>query len=328
MSRLSHRHWSDLPVFWQIFLPNAAVLTLAVGALAFTPVTVSQPILLGEALVLAGGLLAMVVMNLVLIRRAVAPLARLAEAMSTVDPLEPGRRAGEIAGTREATQLAGAFDLMLDRLESERRASARSMLAAQERERLRLSRELHDELGQSITGVMLAVDHIARGAPDPTRSALVELREALRQLSDEVRVLVRRLRPEALDDLGLPSALLALTDQFTYQTGVPVDRAIDQLLPELREEYELAIYRVAQESLTNAARHASASQVSFEFRRTETDLHLRIADDGRGINGAPEGAGIRGMRERAMLIGAQFRIGRAVDGGAEILLTIPASPKG
>jgi two-component system sensor histidine kinase UhpB len=215
---------------------------------------------------------------------------------------------------------------MLDRLETERRESGARMVTAQEQERVRLARELHDEIGQSVTGLMLEIDHVARVAPPELEKDLRETQEAARAIGSELREIVRRLRPEALDDLGLPSALVALSERFSEQSSIRVDRRFATGLPRLSPAGELAVYRVAQEALTNVAKHAGATRSSLELRAHADAVELVVTDDGDGFNGYHPGAGIRGMRERAILVGAKLQMANTPTGGAEVRLTVPAEP--
>ena len=251
---------ASLPLFWRVFAANASVLVLAFVALVFAPVTVSVPVAAGELLVLGAGLVALLAANLVLLRPAFTPLAELAETMRRQDPLAPGMRA-EVSGDASVVALASTFNEMLDRLESERRESARQALLVQESERRRIARELHDEVGQTLTGVILQVEGLSAQIPDELRGQLDELRETVRHGAEEVRTIARRLRPDALEELGLSSALAALAGGFERQARVPTARALAQDVRVSPEE-ELVIYRVAQEALTNVARHAQASRVA------------------------------------------------------------------
>jgi two-component system sensor histidine kinase UhpB len=171
---------------------------------------------------------------------------------------------------------------------------------------------------------MLQVEGLAGSIPDALREQLDELRETARHGTDEVRRIVRSLRPEALDDLGLRSALAALATAFGEQTGVSITRRLDQG-PQLSEEQELVIYRVAQEALTNVARHAHATDVELRVVHSDEQVILTVRDDGRGLPAEVHRSshGILGMRERAMLIGAEFIITRPPNGGTEIRLSIP-----
>lgn len=149
--------------------------------------------------------------------------------------------------------------------------------------------------------------------PPAVREELHQVQETTRASLDEIRRIARRLRPGVLEELGLTSALKALANEFTG-SALAVRHHIDADLPPLSRDTELVLHRVAQESLTNAARHAGARLVELTVRHTPAGVELRVRDDGRGISGAPEGAGISGMRERALLVGAGLSLDAARDG--------------
>jgi two-component system sensor histidine kinase UhpB len=318
---------ASLPLFWQLFLPNAAFLIIAVALLAFSPAAINSVPTVGQAIGLAAGVVVLVFINLLAIRRAVGPVEQLTRVMSEVDPLRPGKRLPPLGGSAETAKLAEVFNDMVQRLETERRESGRLMLSAQEAERLRLARELHDEIGQSLAGLMLEIDYAAGRAPSGVREELLEIRETTRHLSAELREIVRGLRPEALDDLGLHSALVTLAKRFSDQSGISVHRNIGQVDHQLSPDAELVIYRVGQESLTNITRHARASDAWLELSAEDARVLLRVADNGVGLNGhaLDAGNGIRGMRERAMLIGGQLRLSRAPEGGVGVELEVPVA---
>jgi two-component system sensor histidine kinase UhpB len=309
-----------IPLFWRLFVPNAVVLAAACGFLIASPPN-------GRVPILVSGLVVMLVTNLVLMRWAFAPLQRLFALMRSVDPLAPGARLDVGGPQSEVTELAHAFNDMLDRLESERRDSARRALAAQEGERRRVSGELHDEIGQALTALMLELDRMARGAPAEMQTEIAYARETAASSLEDVRRIARRLRPEALDDLGLVSALINLSERIDQASGLPIRRRLDRTLPPLSAEAELVIYRIAQESLTNAARHAQASCVDLVLEAEGDMVRLVVADDGAGFDPAVErdrSSGIRGMRERALLIGAQVTIESARGKGTTVRLDVAA----
>jgi two-component system sensor histidine kinase UhpB len=314
---------NSLPLFWRVFGTNAAVLVLAFLALVFAPVTVSVPPATIELVVLAAGLACLLALNLALLRPAFRPLDELVETMRGHDPLSPGKRV-RVDGGPAIVALAQSFNEMLDRLESERRESARRALVVQEGERQRIARELHDEVGQTLTGVMLQVEGLAGRIPEELREQLDELRETARHGTEEVRRIARQLRPEALEDLGLQSALAALAAAFGEQARVRIERRLEPGLP-LSQEQELVVYRIAQEALTNVARHARATEVQLHLQRTNEHVVLTVRDDGRGLppTAIQSSHGIRGMRERAMLIDAQLAIAQPPAGGTEVRLSIP-----
>ena len=311
-----------LSLFWRLFATNAAVLLAAGATLSLSPASVPSPTSVSEIVVLLVGLTVMLVVNALLLQRAFSPLARLTALMGRVDPLRPGERIPAYSRNTEVLELTRAFNEMLDRLEDERREAARSTLAGQESERKRLARELHDEISQSLTAILLELGRAAREAPPALASGLANAQESARTSLEEIQRIVRELRPEALDDLGLPSALAVLGDHVSEQAGLKITRNIDPNLPALGPEEELVVYRIAQESLTNIVRHAQATVAELEFERTPGGSVLIIRDNGRGLDGQP-GSGIRGMRERALLIGAEVSIESRPGGGTEVRLTLP-----
>jgi two-component system sensor histidine kinase UhpB len=318
-----------VPLFWRVFATNALILAVATVVLAASPATVSFPVAATEAVVLTVGLCTMVALNLALLRRAFGPLQRLKRFMGGVDPLAPGRRVPVDGADPEVAELTEAFNEMIERLETERRESARRALAAQESERLRIARDLHDEVGQTLTGVMLQLQQAIDGPPERVRGAAEHAREDVRASLEEVRQIARRLRPEALDHLGLASALAALTTEVTRQSGIDIGRRIEGHLPELPPEKDVVVYRVAQEALTNVARHSRATRGELELAYRDGDLVLLVRDDGIGLPEQVEwaGAGIRGMRERALMIGAELDIRSGAGAGTEVRLTLPVDQR-
>jgi two-component system, NarL family, sensor histidine kinase UhpB len=321
--RVGGRHTSLLR---RLFYANAAVLLVAGVLLIVTPVTISAPVTLEQLAIIVAAVVAMLGATFVLLRRALSPLRELAALMRTVDPLDPGRRlTGVSHSDAEVATLAEAFNAMLDRLEQERRGSVRRALAAQEDERSRIARELHDELGQELTAVAMQSERAAHGPPGNSQATLEEIAEATRQSIDHVRRIARRLRPEALDDLGLVNALISLCRRMGQQSGVRIEPKLANHIPGVSSETELVIYRVAQESITNAIRHAQASKITLSLTTDNDHVTLLVRDDGRGIDApfSDDTAGVSGMRERALLIGAQLRIRSHHGAGTEVQLDVP-----
>ncbi|MEV5340068.1 HAMP domain-containing sensor histidine kinase [Streptomyces sp. NPDC052676] len=312
-----------MSLFWRIFSLNSVGLVVA-AALLLGPVTVSTPVLPGEALVVLTGLAALLAGNAVVLRIGLAPLQRLGRAMAAADLLRPGTRAA-VAGPAETAELITTYNTMLDRLETERATSAARALSAQERERHRIARELHDEVGQTLTAVLLQLKRVADRAPEDLREEVGQAQEATRAGLDEIRRIARRLRPGVLEELGLASALRALAGEFTAH-GLTVRHEVRGGLPPLTEETELVVYRVAQEGLTNTARHSGADRAELRLAPVPGGVELLVRDNGTGLAaGAPEGAGIGGMRERALLIGAELGLGPGPGGGTDIRMRIPCA---
>ncbi len=310
-----------MSLFWRIFSLNAAVMTVAALLLLFTPVTVSTTARATETAIVLAGMVVTLIANAALLRVGLRPLARLTRVMTTIDLLRPGTRLvaegrGEVAGLIEA------FNTMLERLETERATSAARALSAQEAERHRIAQELHDEIGQTLTAVLLDLKRIADSAPPGVGGQLRQAQDSTRNSLDELRRIARRLRPGVLEELGLASALRALATEFTT-VGMSVRRKVGADVPALSKDAELVVYRVAQEGLTNAARHAKAEHVDLCLERIGSHgVRLMVRDDGRGLRGAPEGAGIRGMRERALLVGGLLTVQSEESGGTTVKLYV------
>src|SRR5919201_3590239 len=314
-----------MSLFRRVFLLNAALLVAAGVLVAVSPITVSTPVRIFDEVVLGVGTFVLLVANYLLLRPAFKPLERLAERMKNVDLLRPGRPL-EPSGSPEIVELVSTFNEMLERLQTERRESGRRAMAAQEAERKRIAAELHDEVGQSMTGVLLLLEQVAREIPFERREPFAEAQEATRKSVEEVRRIAQELRPELLEHLGLVSALKSLATRFTEQAGLELEWDFAPTLPPLTPDAELALYRVAQESLTNVARHARASRVWLTLQPGRDSVVLRVVDDGRGMNGrATNGGGLRGMRERAVLVGAALAIKPSRTGGVEVRLEVPAA---
>ena len=318
-----------MPLFWRVLALNAAVVTtMAVVIATVLPMPFGH-LAADDAAILAITLLVTLAANALLLRPALAPFTRLPALLRRVDPLRPGERLPIPNTPSEATELVQAYNEMLDQLESERLESTRRVLSAQERERLRVAQELHDEVGQALTGVLLGLARLSRDAPPEFSQSLAQLLEITRASIDDVRRIAQRLRPEPLEDLGLTGGLLALSRRMREQSQLRINCRIAADLPPQSPERELVIYRVAQEALTNAIRHSAGAAVTIALHARSDHLTLSVRDDGRGMreNGR-EGGGIRGMRERAGLVGGALQIMSAPLAGTEVQLDIPLGTNG
>lgn len=313
-----------MSLFQRTVTINAALLVIAAVTLALSPATVSPSVTTEEWIVLGVGIVLVLAVNVTLLRRVFGPLERLEATMDRIDPLEPGRRIA-ISGTDdEIARVGRTFNTMLDRVEHERAESGRRALRAQEAERARLARELHDELGQLLTGVVLQLEGFKTGASPERRGDVEEIQEAVREGVTTVREIGQGLRPPALEEFGLRASLVALTVAYGERTGLRVRQRVASDLPVLDREAELAVYRVAQEALTNVTRHAFAANVRLVLERSDGGVMLSVSDDGRGIDRRHlhSAAGIAGMRERALLIGGSLDIGPGTEGGTTVRLRV------
>lgn len=308
-------------LFWKVASINGVVLALAATLLVLGPFSVSKHPVISEVAVLSVGLLVMLVTNGLLLRSSLAPIDRVAREMATVDPLHQADRLAT-PHNGPGRQLVVGFNAMVDRLEEERAASNAKALAAQEAERHRIAQDLHDEVGQRLTVVLLGLKQAEHRAPADLAEDLALLRETTRKSLEDVRRVARQLRPGVLADLGLASALAALTTDFARHSSASVRRVIGPALPPLPADVELVVYRVAQEALTNAARHSRAGSVELSLTRVGDRVALEVADDGRGFDVHADGAGLRGMRERARLVAGDLRL---VSGpaGTTVRLEVP-----
>jgi two-component system sensor histidine kinase UhpB len=313
-----------VPLFWRVLALNAAVVTTMAVAVAVVLPAPFAHIAADDAIILAVTLLVTLVANTWLLRGALDPLTRLPALLRRVDPLQSGERLQVPTAPSEAAELAQAYNQMLDHLESERLQSTRRALSAQEGERLRVAQELHDEVGQALTGILLGLSRVCRAAPPELASQLKQMLETTRSSIDDVRRIAQRLRPEPLEHLGLNGALLALSRRLGESSELHIDCHVPTDLAPQSPERELVIYRVAQEATTNAIRHAHPANIDITLHASHDCLTLTIRDDGRGMRaGRREGGGIRGMRERASLLGGALHVESAPRAGTEVRLDIP-----
>ncbi|MFL5827305.1 MAG: ATP-binding protein [Thermoleophilaceae bacterium] len=265
--------------------------------------------------------------NIMMLRRRFNPLERLIEQLETVDPAQPASFDSPPGGTDEVERLVASFQRLLDRIEGERRRSGRLVLRAQEEERKRLARDLHDEVNQALTAILLRLEALVQDSSSPQQKAEVaELKRLVNQAMDELLQLARQLRPTALDDHGLVPALDSQVRRFGEQTGI---RALLQTRGEpdiLGDDQQLVVYRVAQEALSNVAQHARASQVHVDLSALNGGVDLCVRDDGGGFDAErPDGGGLglNGMAERARLVGGDLSIYSSPGQGTTVTLHVP-----
>jgi two-component system sensor histidine kinase UhpB len=259
--------------------------------------------------------------NLWMLQRRFRPLETLIDQIESIDPAEPTplelRRSDPV---EEIDRLASSFHNLLERIEEERRRSGQLAMRAQEEERRRLARDLHDEVNQALTAILLRLEALAQETPPERAPEVVELKRLVNQAMDELLNLARQLRPSALDDHGLVAALETQMKRFSARTGIEARLVTGGDPDELAEVVQTAIYRVAQEALTNVTRHAGATVVELVVAQKNGDVELRVSDDGRGFDPAVRGHGLGliGMAERARLVGGELDVRSAPGGGTTI----------
>jgi two-component system sensor histidine kinase UhpB len=267
--------------------------------------------------------------NQVVLGRHFTPLERLIEEMEKVDlsrpgPLLPASIDG-VGETEEVERIELAFLRMMRRLEAERRRAGSAALQAQEQERARVARDLHDEVNQSLTGLLLRLEAAREEAPPELEAELEATKALANQAMRELLSLARQLRPTALDDLGLAAAIAGQVEQLG-QAEIEAEFAAEGDFSDLDDDAQLVVYRVAQEALSNAARHSGAGRVEVRLSRDPTGgVALEVADDGRGFafEASERGLGIAGMRERALLVGGELTIESRPGRGTTVRLALP-----
>jgi len=285
---------------------------------------------LRQFLVLVLAILTTILANNFVMRRRFAPLESLTRTMECVDLTTPGMRAQPSAGEpADIARLRESFNVMLSRLEAERVGAAAAVLRAQETERARVARDLHDEVNQALAAVSIRLAATADGAPPEFAEELAETQRLATQAMQELLGLARDLRPAALDDHGLLPALRTQVRLFGERFGIPASFTADGTRVYLGEFEQLVVYRVVQEALSNAARHAAPTRLRVCVTGCNAaQVRVTVADDGGGFDPnrlRDGGSGLAGMRERAMLAGGRLDVRTVPGEGTTIELVLDAT---
>jgi len=274
--------------------------------------------------------LLLLLVNLILLRRRFSPLETLIARLEEIDPAQPNTQfVVPSTAVEEVERLAITFRRLLKRIEDERRRSGRLVLRAQEEERRRLARDLHDEVNQALTAILLRLQALSESAPPELAGEITELKALVNQAMTELLRLARQLRPTSLDDMGLIAALESQIARFSHQTGIQAVLHHEGAADSISEDQQTVIYRVVQEALSNTAKHSDATFVDFELRVFPSHgVELRVRDNGkgfdaaRGADGGP-GIGLSGMAERARLVGGELTVTSSPGSGTRVRLYIP-----
>jgi len=265
-------------------------------------------------------------LNLWMLQRRFGPLENLIERIEQVDPAAPETFQLGADPVEEIDRLGRSFNRLLERVDHERSRSGQLVLRAQEEERGRVARDLHDEVNQALTAVLLRLEALGQDVPSAQRADVDEIKRLALQTMDELVNLARQLRPAALDDHGLVTAIEAQVRGFGERTGIQARLETTGDPAGLDDDKQIVIYRVAQEALLNAGRHARASRVDVALAAGSDGASLRVADDGSGFDPAAaraDGLGLEGMAERARLVGGQLDLRSAPGAGTELTLRVP-----
>lgn len=332
-----------LSLFEKVILVNTVMLICeALAALWVTSHSLESHHYLIDTGFIVLAMLSSLLINVLLLRASFHPLFSLLRTIRAVGAGNTALRAADIPMDSEIGELALAFNGMLDQLEIARRQQAMLILQAQEEERRRLARELHDESGQNLTALLVHTEVLhqtIQNMPQTTTPQFMQeqLQTGLQQLTqltqktlENIRTLALQLRPGVLDDLGVEAAFRWLAEDCRKRLRLNVELRVDGLEEVLRERehstlYATTLFRIAQESLTNAARHAGAQHIVISCAPDHDILHLCVSDDGSGFDATSTsvGLGITGMRERAALLGGQLAIASKRGKGTSVEVTLP-----
>ncbi|MBV9327088.1 MAG: HAMP domain-containing sensor histidine kinase [Chloroflexi bacterium] len=330
-----------LPLFLKVLVANVIVVLIGVGlGTWFTLTFVASPDGVhwpAVAVMLVVGFAASALINAAVLRLALQPLHALERTVDHVATGDLSARAHPVLfRDPDVERLGETLNSMLDVLQEHRQLlqkMSEQVLAAQEDERKRIARELHDETAQSLTTLLIRLKILEKArTSEEMHGQIDELRELTAQTLEAVRVLAVELRPTTLDDLGLLAALEAYTD--SYRSRLPIDLTFSTAGFEDRDsrlppQVELVLYRVVQEALTNVAKHARATEVHVELSRRPGAVIASITDDGEGFNveemmrSRERGLGLFGMQERLALVSGQLVIDSTPGHGTRITARVP-----
>lgn len=322
-----------LTVLFKVLIANSAVILVGATLGTYLATRIHQPN--GSAILIifiASGWIISVLINFILLKYTFHPLTQLRETMKRVQSGNTDLRAPLTGQDPEVDQLADAFNTMLETLDESARSRATQILAAQEQERKRIARELHDETSQVLTSLLISLkileetisNEAARQQMEETRSLVHQTLRAIRNLSID-------LRPSALDDLGLVPALRWYLKEYQQKCKVEVEFSASPFKGRLPPEIETTIYRIVQEALTNTAKYAQATKVGVSVVETEEGVRATVSDDGKGFDAQTllklpwqeRGLGLAGMHERAALLDGALLIHTEPGKGTTIDVTIP-----
>ncbi len=324
-TRTWFRRW-HLSLFEKVIFVNSVMLIVeALAGLWITSHHLEANHYLIDTLFIVLATLFTLAINAILLRASFLPLFSLLTTIREISAGKTQTRASISQSDQEISELAQAFNSMLDRLELARREQTMLILQAQESERRRIGMELHDEAGQNLTALLIHAEILnqrfqalhAEHIEEHTRAQLTQELQQLTNLTqitlENIRVLAQQLRPSVLDDLGLLAAFRWLSEDSGQRLRLYVTldiQGVESIIHILPAGYETAIFRIAQESLTNVARHAHATHVSIKLVQQDRALHLSIQDDGQGYDTQtqPMSSGLLGMRERATALGGTLTI--------------------
>jgi two-component system sensor histidine kinase UhpB len=332
-----------LPVFYKVLIANSLIIFVgATGGTWLAANLNSSPYATPTSLVIfvAFGWLISIALNFVVLQFAFQPLMHLGKVMSRVQAGERTLRAPMTGTDPQADQLAQTFNTMLEAIDEASRLRASQIINAQEEERKRIARELHDETSQVLTSLLISLAILEESIQtEEARKRISDTRALAHQTLRAIRSLSLDLRPSALDDLGLLPALRWYLKEYQQKCPIEVEFHASGLKDRLPTEMETALYRIVQECLTNTARHSHARKATVTLREEADAVYGTIIDDGDGFDYAAllkipsqerslgRGLGLTGMQERAVLLNGSLEIHTAPGQGTRVEVRIPLPEK-
>ncbi|HTI14579.1 MAG TPA: HAMP domain-containing sensor histidine kinase [Dictyobacter sp.] len=328
-----------VPVFYRVLIANSVI--IFVGATGGTYLATRLNTISYAPLIIfvTVGWLVSVALNFVFLQIAFRPLLALGKVMNRVQGGERSLRAPLTGLDPQADQLAQTFNMMLDTIDAANRQRAAQIINAQEEERKRVARELHDETSQVLTSLLISLAILEESiTSQEARKRIADTRQLAHQTLRAIRNLSLDLRPSALDDLGLLPALRWYIKEYQQKFPITVEFQTTGIKERLSAELETVLYRIVQEALTNVARHSGANKVCVILTEKDHTIDASITDNGHGFNvdnlqkkpgvGQVHGWGLVGMHERAQLLGGLLTINSTPKKGTEIRAHIPILPIG
>jgi Signal transduction histidine kinase len=329
---------NNISLFYRVLIANSAIIFIGatggtylatrLGTLSYTPLIIFVTV----------GWLVSVVFNFVLLQYAFRPMLELGRVMNRVQAGERTLRAPLTGMDPQADQLARTFNMMLEAIAEANQQRAAQIINAQEEERKRVARELHDETSQVLTSLLISLAVLEESIPSQeARERIAETRQLAHLTLRAIRSLSIDLRPSALDDLGLLPALRWYIKEYQQKFTLTVNYQVMGIKDRLSSEMETVLYRIVQEALTNVARHAKANTVNINIKEVNNAIDVTIEDDGRGFDvehllnkkpgmGQERGWGLVGMFERAQLLEGTLQIDSQPGKGTIIRAHIPIRP--
>ena len=334
MTRIRRR-----PLFQKVVIANTAL--IAAGSVM--GYTIKERYFEGGelgfiALFITSSLALCVLINYLLVKMAFRPLDDVADTMKAIRAGHRDIRVPEITEDPQIEELSKSLNSMLNTMDMQRKKAAASVIKAQEEERKRIARELHDETSQSLTGLVIGIRMVQEIVP-ASMPEVIERLEGINDLAhatlNEVHTMAVRLRPSVLDDLGLAAALRSYAKEFSENTGIPVDMQMLAMSQRLTPELETVLYRVVQEALTNVARHSGAGYCRVTLKRKDGFIQGIIEDNGKGFDSRTvmmsdekgHGLGLHGMKERIELVGGSLEFDAKPREGTTIFIGVPIKTK-